>query len=91
MWLTLFSPGYIQELYEHLPAQRKLPEETKKQAEHLLKLKANRKLIQQELSKQSNKIILFKDLSNIHQRMKERESRNDVDFLVNTLQKKYGQ
>ena len=87
----LFSPGYIQELYEHLPAQRKLPEETKKQAEQLLKLKANRKLIQQELSKQSNKIVLFKDLSNIHQRMKERESRNDVDFLVNTLQEKYGQ
>ena len=75
----LFSPGYIQELYEHLPAQRKLPEK------QLLKLKANRKLIQQELSKQSNKIVLFKDLSNIHQRMKERESRNDVDFLVNTL------
>ena len=63
----------------------------KKQAEHLLKLKANRKLIQQELSKQNNKIILFKDLSNIHQRMKERESRNNVDFLVNTLQEKYGQ
>ena len=47
----------------------------KKQAEHLLKLKGNRKLMQQELSKQSNKIILFKDLSNIHQRVKERESK----------------
>ncbi|XP_014668459.1 PREDICTED: uncharacterized protein LOC106809772 [Priapulus caudatus] len=79
-----------QELYNHLPSQRKLPEETQKEAEHMLKLKADRKLIKNQLSRQSGRIVLFKDLSNIRDRMKKGETRNDLDSFVRELQEKYG-
>nr|XP_047138019.1 uncharacterized protein LOC124814399 [Hydra vulgaris] len=59
-----------QELYSHLPKQRKLPEDFEREAVKMIKLKANKKLIKQQLSQQTGKVVLFKDLSNIQNRLK---------------------
>ena len=84
VWLTL------QELYRHLPGQRKLSTELKEKAEGLLGLKANKKLIQQQLSVESDSIILLKDLSNISTCAKRKKTRNDLESTVKTLTDKYG-
>ena len=46
-------------------SERKLSQETRDKAVILLDMKANKKMIQQQLSQESGSIILLKDLSNI--------------------------
>ena len=54
-------------------------------------MKANKKLIQQQLSQESGCIILLKDLSNIATTNKVHKSRNDLDVTVKSLMDKYGE
>lgn len=69
-----------------MPHERKLTGEIKDKAQALLKMKANKKLVQQALCQETGHVILLKDLSNlVNQR--ERPSRNDLDTVVNN---KYG-
>ena len=56
----------------------------------LLEMKANKKLIQKQLTEETGKIILLKDLTNISTSMKEGKSRNDLDSTIGLLQDKYG-
>ena len=53
-------------------------------------MKANKKFIQQQLTEETGKIILLKDLTNISTSMKEGKSRNDLDKSIGTLKDKYG-
>lgn len=72
-----------------MPHERKLTGEIKDKAQALLKMKANKKLVQQALCQETGHVILLKDLSNlVNQR--ERPSRNDLDTVVNMLMNKYG-
>ena len=52
-------------MFQHLPSQRQLTTSEKAEAQELLALKANKKLVQQHLSKSTGKIITLKDLSNV--------------------------
>ena len=53
-------------------------------------MKANKKLIQQQLSQETGNIILLKDLSNIATAHKKEKSRNDLNLTVEALMEKYG-
>lgn len=54
----------------------------------MLKLKANKKLVQQLLSQETGQVILLKDLSNLVNE-REKTSGNDLNAVVDLLMKKY--
>ncbi|XP_065886150.1 zinc finger SWIM domain-containing protein 3-like isoform X3 [Dysidea avara] len=84
------SHDLSQELFNHLPQQRRLPKEVKEKAAKLLEMKANNKLVQQTLCQETGKVILLKDLANINNTRKRQETRNDLNATVNLLTDKYG-
>ena len=53
-------------------------------------MNVNKKLLQQELVKETGNVILLKDLTNISSTSKRGKSRNDLDVTVDTLMKRYG-
>ncbi|MCG8622777.1 MAG: hypothetical protein MJE68_12375 [Proteobacteria bacterium] len=55
-----------------------------------MKMKANKKMVQQQLCQETGNIVLLKDLSNIALAAKKGESRNDLDATVQVLMEKYG-
>ena len=59
-------------------------------AENLVKLKVNKKLLQQKLSIESGKIVTLKDISNSVTRLNATEKRNDLENAINSLQNQYG-
>ena len=59
-------------LFKHLPKQRKLPDDLRKEAVSLMKMNANKKVIQKSLSEKSGNIVLLKDLSKINSASKEK-------------------
>ena len=69
-----------------MPSQRRLPAETKT---NLLQMNAN-KMIQSQLSQETGKVILLKDLTNIAAEAKQGNSRNSVDAVIHNLMEKYG-
>ena len=77
-------------MFKHLPQQRTLPEDMKNMAENLIKLKVNKKLLQQKLSIESGKIVTLTDISNLVKRMNAAEKRNDLQNTINNLQNHYG-
>ena len=50
-YFLMKSVKHLQAIYEHLPRQRMLNEEVRKEAEGLLRMKVNKKLLQQRLNK----------------------------------------
>ena len=65
-----------------MPQQCKLPVEPKQKAVALLRMKANKKLVQQEISKETGKVILLKDICNIITAANQGRSRNNLDITV---------
>ena len=53
-------------------------------AENLIKLKANKKLLQQKLSVERGKIVTLKDISNLVARINAAEERNDLQNTSTT-------
>lgn len=78
-------------LFKHLPQQRKLSKDDKAKAAALLEMKANKKLVQQQLTQETGNIVLLKDLSNIATASKKEKTRNDLDLTVRMLMEKYGE
>ena len=56
----------------------------------MLSLKANKKLVQDNLTKTTGKVVLLKDLSNIATKMKSGHTRNDLQECVKRLTETYG-
>ena len=77
-------------MFKHLLQQRALPADMKNMAENLIKLKANKKLLQQKLSVERGKIVTLKDISNLVARINAAEERNDLQNTINNLQNQYG-
>ena len=48
------------------------------------------KMIQSQLSQETGKVILLKDLTNIAAEAKQGSSRNSVDAVIHNLMEKYG-
>lgn len=57
----------------------------------LLNMRANKKLVQQQVSKKAGQIILLKDISNISLKARRGSSRNDIDQVIKVLVEKYGE
>ena len=56
----------------------------------MLRLKANKKLIQDKLASTTGKVVLLKDLTNISSRMKSADTRNDMQESIRRLTEVYG-
>ena len=80
----------MQKLFRHLPQQRQLSKEAKDKAAALLKMKAKKKMIQQQLTQETGNVVLLKDLTNIALLEKRGKTRNDLDKSVTLLMEKYG-
>ena len=66
-------------LYGFYPKVRKLSAADKSYAEQLLAIKADKKMLQQQLKKDTGKRVSLRDLNNIHAAAKRQNStRNDV-------------
>ena len=59
--------------------------ETRNEAEGFLKMKVNKKLLQQHLSLTAGKVVTLKDISNIQTGLVSKEDGNNLDALVKTL------
>lgn len=72
-----------------MPQQRcKLSDELKAEATDLLKLKANKKLVQHHIGQKTGSLVTLKDLSNLVA-SKSGELRNDLVTFVGQLETKY--
>ena len=66
-----------------------LSKEAKAKATRLLEVKANKKMIQQQLTAETGQVILLKDLTNLSSSLRKGKSRNDLDAAVNFLMDNY--
>lgn len=53
-------------------------------------MNANKKMVQSQLSCETGKVILLKDLSNLATLAKKGVSRNNIENVVTTLRDEYG-
>ena len=77
-------------MFDHLPKNRALTNDAKAKAAKLLEIKGNKKMIQQQLSSETGKVVLLKDLTNLSASLKKGKTRNDLDATVKMLMEKYG-
>ncbi|KAH9369583.1 hypothetical protein HPB48_011523 [Haemaphysalis longicornis] len=77
------------QLFQQLPQQRRLPPDLKAKARHLLKLRANKMLVREQIQKESGHAVSLKDLSNISAEGKHAEPRNNLPEVVRILQEKH--
>ena len=75
------------ELYQSLPRQRSLPFELLEEVKSAIKLKANNKLLRQKIEQETGKMVTLKDLSNIKYKSKLSLNKNDIESIVEFLQK----
>ncbi|KAH8041822.1 hypothetical protein HPB51_018616 [Rhipicephalus microplus] len=78
-----------QELFRHLPRQIKLAPELQSKACELMKMKANKMMVREQMKKESGRAVLFKDLSNIAAKDKLLQPRNDLPEVLCMLQEKH--
>jgi len=71
----------LQELFRHSPQQRQLSLATKEKVASLLQMDAYKKLVQQQISQESGKIVLLKDLVNIVANSKKGKLKNDLRHM----------
>lgn len=72
-----------------MPKQRRLDPEAKEEAVRLLKVKANKKLVQNHLISTTGKTVTMKDVHNIASKCKP-NFRNDFQELVKEMKKVRG-
>ena len=78
--ILLFS----QDIYQHLPQQRRLDDEDKQEVRELLNLKINKKLLQQHISESKVKVVTLRDISNVR-KPGSREERNSLEAVTAKL------
>ena len=75
------------ELYQSLPRQRSLPSELLEEVKSAIKLKANNKLLRQKIEQETGKMVTLKDLSNIKYNSRLSLNKNDIESIVEFLQR----
>lgn len=56
-----------EQLYKHLPRQKRLNAEEKEEIDNLLQLKCDKKLVKDYISDKTGKIVILKDIQNMKQ------------------------
>ena len=77
-------------LHEHLPRQRALPEDLALEIKESIKLKVNKRLLQQKHKRQPEEKVTLKDLSNLRQKTNQSISKNGISDIVAYLNQKEG-
>jgi hypothetical protein len=70
-----------------LPRERRLPTEELKEAEKLVALQVNNKLMRDHFEEKTGKKIILKDISNIISKVNLSKKSEDLESLVNKLKK----
>lgn len=73
-----------QSVYDHLPRQRRLSEGITQEVQKLLKLKVNKKLLQQHVNDATGKVITLKDITNLQTKAKD-IAKGNVIATINHL------
>ena len=76
--------------WKHLPKQRKLNNEEVSKIQELMSVDGNKKVIQQKIIQETNKIVTLKDITNIAARERQGKTRNSIETFVGELRNKYG-
>ncbi|KAH9360364.1 hypothetical protein HPB48_022559 [Haemaphysalis longicornis] len=71
------------------PSRDDYPPDLKAKARHLLKLRANKMLVREQIQRESGHAVSLKDLSNISAEGKRAEPRNNLPEVVRILQEKH--
>jgi len=75
------------EVYLHLPMQRRLDKAHQMQAETLLSVCGDTKLVQQHMQNVSGKVVLLKDIANISHKLKKQDSMpNNLKLVLQQLE-----
>lgn len=74
------------ELYDHLPQVRRMTPETKNRVKELLELKTNKNKIKNLISKETEKVVLLKDIHNLNY---SGEDQNKFGAVVKILRDDY--
>ena len=77
-------------VYDHLPRQRQLNRCQREDAEELLRLKVNTKLLQQHLCDGTGKVVTLKDVQNMQTGIHVQSEKNNLEALVARLRKIHG-
>ncbi|CAC5419274.1 unnamed protein product [Mytilus coruscus] len=72
-------------LFKQLPRERRLPKEMTEEAESLISLKVNKKLLRDHLEQKTGKKVSLKDITNLQTVIKNRSKCHDVASLVKKL------
>ena len=75
------------ELYNHFRRQRRLDGQNKEEVKEPIRLKANKKLIQQKIEQATGRPITMKDIQNLPTQTRKEHNSNELDVVVNFLQK----
>ncbi|VDI69197.1 Hypothetical predicted protein [Mytilus galloprovincialis] len=70
-----------------LPRERRLPEEELKEAEKLVSLQVNNKLMRDHLQDKTGKKVILKDISNIISKVNASKKSDNIESLVSKLKK----
>ncbi|CAC5411152.1 unnamed protein product [Mytilus coruscus] len=74
-------------LFEMLPRESRLPEEELREAEKLVSLQVNNKLMRDHLQDKTGKKVILKDISNIISKVNASKKSDDIESLVSKLKK----
>ena len=73
-------------MYDHLPRQRHLDSEESETVKSLLRVQANKKLVQQHISQALGKVVTLKDLSNVRAQIDDQSTKgNELETVVKDL------
>ena len=76
--------------FAHLPQQRRLDAESKKEVSDILALKVNKKLLQRHIMTETGQIVILRDLHNIGAGSFNGDQEKDLEAAVNELKKAEG-
>ena len=73
-----------------MPSQRRLPEELKEKAVTMIKKKANKKLVREEIARETGKVVTMKDVHNLTRKVNMNGSRNNLQEVLTILRNDFG-
>lgn len=86
----MFFFSFLQKYFETIPENRRLDDKEQKEVAHLVNdLGAKKRLVQENIYVKTQKKVLLKDIANIAAKSKKDIDGNNLQDVVNLLQKKY--
>ena len=73
------------EIYDHLPHQRRLDHDKKKEEAKLLEMKVNKQVLQQYLKSNTRKVVTLKFMTKVKTEIHQSSDSNNLNTLVQCL------